>query len=96
MQLKHKVQLSAPTCNHYENCRPQEALEELRHKQRAVYDVRVVALRRAVLRALCSLCSRADLVAAELAPTAAAKGGKGKGQKSGGSGQPEGFLAGEL
>jgi hypothetical protein len=49
-----------------------------------VYDARAVALRRAVLRALCTLCGPAELAAAE----APKSGAKAKARL------PEGFVAG--
>lgn len=63
----------------------EEALEELRERQRGVYDAQVVALRRAVLRALCALCDRPELVAAE-----AGRAGGGKARAK----QADGFVAG--
>lgn len=71
-------------------CSLQEALEQLREKQRAVYNVQLVALRHAVLHALCALCSCPELVAAEAPPLKA--GSKAAG--GGGSSQAEGFLPG--
>ena len=59
-----------------------------------MYDARLVAVRRAVLRALCQLCGSGQLVAAEV-PRGVGGGKGGKGAAAKGR-RPEGIVAGEI